>query len=255
MTLLGRVYGRFMRIKNALIHRKSVRLKLKTGIISFTFDDFPRSAYTVAGKILTSNGAQGTYYVAFGLMGQTYVSGDLFEEEDIKGLLHDGHELACHTYSHAGCDELSQSGLRDELTRNATAFAPYLTHGDHQFSFSNFSYPFGSVTSGAKQVAKHRFATARSIRPGINSGLVDLACLRANALYGDAASIEHMQKLIEQNEKEKGWLIFYTHDVSDTPSKYGCTPAFMENIVKAATSSNCKVLNVRNALGVLAVNM
>jgi peptidoglycan/xylan/chitin deacetylase (PgdA/CDA1 family) len=38
-------------------------------MISFTFDDFPRSALHVAGRILEDHGIAGTYYVSLGLMG------------------------------------------------------------------------------------------------------------------------------------------------------------------------------------------
>ena len=40
-------------------------------IISFTFDDFPRSALYTGGAILERFGLNGTYYAAFGLMGRT----------------------------------------------------------------------------------------------------------------------------------------------------------------------------------------
>ncbi len=255
MALIGRVRRRLERMRNAVVHRKSLKLRLKTGVISFTFDDFPRSAYTVAGRILKSNETQGTYYAAFGLMGQAYISGDLFLEEDLRGLLHDGHELGCHTYSHIDCHELSGRGLLEEISRNDSAFAQYLAHGDQQLSIVNFSYPFGGVTPATKQVVKRHFASARGILPGINSGVIDLACLRANRLYSNTFPLKDRQRLIEQNEKKQGWLIFYTHDVSDTPSQYGCTPAYFESVVKAATLSSCRVLNVRNAVGALAVKL
>lgn len=255
MALIGRFRRRLERMRNSVVHRKSLKPRLKTGVISFTFDDFPRSAYTVAGKILKSNEMQGTYYAAFGLMGQAYISGDLFREDDLRGLLHDGHELGCHTYSHIDCHELSGRGLMEEISRNNSAFAQYLAHGDQQSSIVNFSYPFGGITPATKQVVKRHFASARGILPGVNSGVIDLACLRANSLYSNTIPFRHIQRLIERNEKKRGWLIFYTHDVSDTPSRYGCTPTYFESVVKAATLSSVRVLNVRNALGALAVKL
>ena len=255
MALIGRIRRRLERMRNAAVHRKSLKLRHKTAVVSFTFDDFPRSAYTVAGRILKYSETQGTYYAAFGLMGQAYIGGDLFLEEDLRGLLHDRHELGCHTYSHVDCRELSRRGLLEEISRNGSVFAQYLADSDQQSSIVNFAYPFGSVTPATKQVVKRHFASARGSLPGVNSGVIDLACLRANTLYSNTVPIRDIQKLIEQNEKKQGWLIFYTHDVSDTPSPYGCTPAYFESVVKAATLSSSRVLNIRSALGALGADL
>src|SRR2546429_5422660 len=40
-------------------------------VVSFSFDDFPRTAYTVGGAILKRLEVRGTYYAAPGLMGTT----------------------------------------------------------------------------------------------------------------------------------------------------------------------------------------
>ena len=130
-----------------------------------------------------------------------------------------------------------------------------LARDDQQSSIMNFSYPFGGVTPAAKHVVRHHFTSARSTLPGVNSGVIDLACLRANGLSSCTIPFRHIQRLIERNEKKRGWLIFFTHDVSDTPSRYGCTPAYFESVVKAATLSGGRVLNVRNALGALGAKV
>ena len=47
-------------------------------LISFTFDDFPRSALTVGGEILERHGARGTYYASLGVMGKYEAAGLMF---------------------------------------------------------------------------------------------------------------------------------------------------------------------------------
>ena len=71
--------------------------------MSFCFDDFPRTAYTVGGAILKNFGARGTYYAAMGMMNTNNDLGDQFTREDLDCLLADGHELASHTFSHISC--------------------------------------------------------------------------------------------------------------------------------------------------------
>jgi len=54
--------------------------------------------------------------------------------------------------------------------------------------------------------------------------------------------------LIAENLKRKTWLIFYTHDVRENPSPYGCTPELMEQTVSCAVRSGCRVLTIQEAL-------
>src|SRR5664280_979153 len=75
-------------------------LRTDVPIISFTFDDFPRSAFLEAGSILRRYGILGTYYVSLGLMGKQSPLGPMFQAEDLKELVHLGHELGCHTFGH-----------------------------------------------------------------------------------------------------------------------------------------------------------
>ncbi len=79
---------------------KPASREARTPIISFSFDDFPRSALTIAGDILASHNIQGTYYASLGLMGETTAVGKIFELQDLESLVEAGHELACHTYEH-----------------------------------------------------------------------------------------------------------------------------------------------------------
>ena len=39
------------------------------GVVSFTFDDFPRSAWSNGGAVLEEYDVRGTYYAAMGLAG------------------------------------------------------------------------------------------------------------------------------------------------------------------------------------------
>ena len=62
-------------------------------IVSFTFDDFPRSALHVGGEILRARGFAGTYYASLGLVDRDSPVGRIFSVYDLKSLLAQGHEL------------------------------------------------------------------------------------------------------------------------------------------------------------------
>ena len=42
----------------------------------------------------------------------------------------------------------------------------------------------------------------------------------------------------------RGWLIFYTHDVSERPSPYGCTPEKLRFVVRRAKEIGASILPV-----------
>ena len=66
------------------------RLDVRTALplISFTFDDFPRTAFLEAGSILRRYGVLGTYYASLGLMGKPTPLGPMYQAEDLKELIH-----------------------------------------------------------------------------------------------------------------------------------------------------------------------
>src|SRR5271169_4689030 len=82
------------------LHRRVGLLGSPGPFVSFAFDDFPRTAYTVGGSTLKKFGVRGTYYVAMGLMNTSNELGEQFRLEDLHAAAADGHELASHTFSH-----------------------------------------------------------------------------------------------------------------------------------------------------------
>jgi peptidoglycan/xylan/chitin deacetylase (PgdA/CDA1 family) len=161
--------------------------------------------------------------------------GEQFHLTDLPALVADGHELASHTLHHVSA-------------RTTPDFAHEILTGRQALGedgSENFSYPFGDVTLSAKRAAGAHTRSARGTQPGINGPVADLNCLRANRLYSDTIPLANIQQLIASNT---GWLIFYTHDVRDTPSQYGCTPTYFEAAVTAASKSGAQILTIAQVL-------
>jgi hypothetical protein len=53
---------------------------------------------------------------------------------------------------------------------------------------------------------------------------------------------------IDANAEANGWLIFATHDVCNSPTRFGCSPAVFQEIVKHSMSSGAVILSVSSAL-------
>ena len=90
--------------------------------------------------------------------------------------------------------------------------------------------------------------SSRGIWGGVNGTEVDLNLLRANRLYGDLDGCAQVEELILENERRKSWLIFYSHDVRETPSPFGCTPALLEFAVSFAAQRGGRVRTVTDVV-------
>lgn len=213
-------------------------------IISMCFDDFPRSAYTVGNPILKRCGARGTYYVSMGLMGKRNELGQQFVLEDLYAVLVDGHELGCHTFSHTSCRAVPLRVFEEDVRRGAQAIGEIA--GSEALSFA---YPYGHVTLASKRRIGPCMSSCRSIYGGVNEMTVDVALLRANSLYGGADAFPAIKSLIIEAERTSGWLILYTHDVSDSPSAFGCTPVLLEKSLSFALERGLAILPVNEVIG------
>jgi peptidoglycan/xylan/chitin deacetylase (PgdA/CDA1 family) len=237
-------------VRSEILHRfqrRCVTLGSHEPIVSFTFDDFPRSAYSMGGSILAEFGARGTYYAASSLMNTSGELGEHFTAEDVCSLVEQGHELANHTFSHVSARSVSSSDFCADAEHGKLALEKLAGR-----KVNNFSYPFGHVTLRTKKSLGEEVASARGISPGLNEPEIDLNLLRANRIYGDLDQLDSLNALIEGNVRRGGWLIFYTHDIRSQPSPYGCTPELFELIVSRAFRSGSGILTIQAALAELA---
>jgi len=238
-------------VRRALIglsYSRDFSLRFCGPIVSFTFDDFPRSAYAVGGAILKSFGVRGTYYASVGLMNSSNELGQQFRRDDLDALLADGHELASHTFSHVSCRSVTGSRFLSDVNQGRHALQQLVGRNDS----GNFAFPFGDFTLRVRKTLSTRLASCRSIWPGFNGPVVDLSLLRANSLYGDEDQAEIAKKLILENEARNTWLIFYTHDIRSNPSPFGCTPSLLKSAVAYAVQRGARVMTVADVIAGLA---
>src|SRR6478609_1300593 len=94
------------------------RLRNQTPMVSFTFDDLPKSAATTGAKILEGRNARGTFYVSGGLVGIIEPHWETVEAHDIIALHRNGHEIGCHTFSHKRACDLDERSLAAEIADN-----------------------------------------------------------------------------------------------------------------------------------------
>lgn len=245
--LWGRAQGYYMRNASRFLFKRPFPIKTEVPLISFTFDDFPRSALSSGGAILRNFGCQGTYYASLGLMGKQAPTGEMFLQEDLEVLLAEGHELGCHTYDHSHSWDTLPAVFEKSVMQNRLALQK-LAPG---VAFRSFSYPIASPRPQTKRKVNKHFLCCRGGGQTFNAGTADLGFLAAYFLEKTRDNPEAVRNLMERNRQARGWLIFATHDVDDQPTPYGCTPGHFETVVRWAVESGARVLPVIQALDLL----
>lgn len=243
MIFVRNIINKYKRISANHFSRKALRLSNNDAYISFTFDDFPISAYICGGAILKKYKVKGTYYVSFGLLNNMCPSGKIANIDIVKSVVEDGHELGCHTYSHSDAWETSPNDFESSLVKNEDALQNIFPGN----TFNTFSYPLGNATPMVKRIAEKYFNCSRGGKQKYNKGIIDLNNL--NSFFIDRRKnkpLKYIKHLIEDNYKNKGWLIFATHGIGEDSSPYGCDPAYFEDIVKCATNGGGIVMSVND---------
>ena len=213
-------------------------------MVSFTFDDVPKSAVTVGAPMLEEYDARGTFYVSGGLVDQWSDHWIGASADDIIGLHRGGHEIACHTFSHARSIDLDADAMTAEMEKNRRYFGSL----DPSIRLENFAYPYGFGSVSHKRRLGKAFHSSRGILPGVNSGIVDLHFLRATPLIERNLDIDGIDHVFDEAVAKSGWLIFYCHDVEAEPSPYGCSPSFLRHALDAAARRKIPILSVAGAL-------
>lgn len=249
-SLLRRLPGAYARRMARWFGRRPFALPASGPLITFTFDDFPRSALTAGGSRLEESDARGTYFVALALAGTTIETGEMFVPEDLHSVVTRGHELACHTFDHCPAWETSSAEYERSVERNRTAFTalsaqvPPLTH----------SYPISYPRPATKRRLARRFVGSRAGGQALNCGVVDLNHLSSFFLEQSRDDFGAVERLIAANAARRGWLIFSTHDVVASPTRFGCTPEFFARTIAASVASGAKLVTMAEALTLLGAS-
>ena len=237
------------RLSRMLARRASVKtapLRAQRAVASVTFDDFPKSAWSVGGPMMARYHARGTYYTAGTFAGRSVDGIAYYDPDDLHTLHAAGHEIGCHGFGHRPVPGLSNAELREDLARNTQFLRPF----NDGAAPESFAFPFGDTTLRTKMFYARRFATSRGVHPAVNSGTLDLAQLSTIGIETYTWNEEKVARAVAEAKAAKAWIVFHTHDVSDSPSPYGCTPAMLESVLKALTTAGIEVLPMREAVRV-----
>jgi peptidoglycan/xylan/chitin deacetylase (PgdA/CDA1 family) len=243
-NLQTRVSNKWRRTLTSRLGRRNCTLNGVVPYVSFTFDDFPRTALLEGGTILRRHGVRGTYFVSMRLLGQDSPSGVIASADDVNRLLADGHELGCHTFDHLDGRCSTPGEFQRSIAQNQ-AEVEKLAPG---LRLSSFAYPLDGPDLPIKRAVGRLYPVCRGGGQTYNGAVTDLSLLKAYFLdRRNRNDFEAIREVIEDNARDRGWLIFATHDVSRSPSQYGCETGLFERVVALAVESGARVVTMRDA--------
>lgn len=244
----GGLFGKVRRLAARAGIRRPLQTDFSAPVVSFTFDDFPRSAALNGAPMLERRGWNATWYTAMGFLGTTTHLGEMMEPADIEALSARGHEIACHTYAHLDASHCDPAVFADDCERNC---AELMDLGILR-PRTSFAFPYGEASPGTKSALQGRYGAMRGVRYGINRKGDDLNLLKAVALDGGKAGLEKALRAVHEVDQAPGWLIFYGHDVRENPSEWGCTPDFLATVCEAVAALDLPVLTVGDTLAMIS---
>jgi peptidoglycan/xylan/chitin deacetylase (PgdA/CDA1 family) len=161
-----------MKQHKILSHSQALRIlqsgKIDKPYVSFSFDDGLGSCFAAA-KILNEYGISACFYVVpsvVGLKNFEEISRrcisfglppmELLSWEDISSLIKMGHEIGCHTLSHADLGTIDAHKLRDEICIATNILTQKIG------KISHFAWPFGRFRNFSPAAAKLVFESGYS---------------------------------------------------------------------------------------------
>lgn len=200
---------------------QSIKIRAGGAMASFTFDDFPISAYEVAGRMIEDAGGRATYFASASFMGKVIDGIPYYTPELLREMHAKGHEIGCHSHEHVYLSAKGAKFAHTSAARNAKAMREVL---GGQFMMTSFAYPYGDVSPAVKGAMARRFSLCRGVHQGLNSGKADVAQLRIISLESRHFNREQLSLDMANAKRTNSWMIFLTHDISEQPTPYGSTP-------------------------------
>ena len=197
-------------------------------VITFTFDDAPKSVYQTAFPILHRYGIPATLYVITDVVGTDhwYVTWDQIDK-----LSKAGWEIGDHTNTHPSLIKLSNADVISELDISKQTL---LQHGYRALSFAP---PFGDYNEKVLSFIRERFQSNRKADGGVDAGFNDPLHpdhynLSAYELQ-DTTTFSQAKARIDRAVKDGQWLIFFAHKVvKGEPAPYEYKAARLKKIVR-----------------------
>jgi peptidoglycan/xylan/chitin deacetylase (PgdA/CDA1 family) len=217
--------------------------------VSFTFDDFPKSAAITGRSILEDFGWRGTWFASgCYAAGTTLHYGPMYNAADLASLSGAGHEIGDHTFGHLDCARSSETNVLADIQRNAE----FLMSAAGISRPLSFAFPYGETTPGLKKRLGGKFAGLRGVRRGVNRAEADRCLIRSVPVVSSARRLEEALTCAEELAACGGWLVYSFHDIQAAPTRWGCRPEDFTTVLQSVREIGADIRTFGEALQQLA---
>ncbi|HEY9840544.1 MAG TPA: polysaccharide deacetylase family protein, partial [Candidatus Obscuribacterales bacterium] len=178
----------------------------KQALVSISFDDIWKTAYTLGAPELEKRGFKGGFYINHVFAEQP---GELYASvADVKDLITRGHEIGSHAHRHVNLSQLAEPDLLEDLRKEMVFLKDLGVTG------SGIAYPFGDFDGKVETEVQRFHAYARTSLEGLNDGNAIRYRLRVITATSDTPT-ETLLGWIDAARATNTWLIFLFHDLGE----------------------------------------
>lgn len=206
-------------------------------LLTFSFDDAPISSVENGAALLERRGWCGTWHIATGLLGRDGISGRCLDAGMVRDLA-ERHEIALHGHCHGAMSAMPLQVALDDFYQNREELGQILGHAPSQ----HLAYPYGITSLRLKRALQGQVLSARGAMTGVNRAGSDRMQLAACDLNPNPLWIQRALKAMRHASRHGGWVILFTHDVSNDPSPFGINPAALDSLMDQAQELGARVL-------------
>lgn len=185
-------------------------------VVSFTFDDAPRSVYTQAFPLLKKAGLHATIYLSTG----TLTKPGYVNWLDTKDLDASGWEIGAHTHTHADLTKLSVADFVGEIEESQRLFK------ERGYTPVSFSAPYGAYSERELVELRKVYSSNRAawgnggINPYPNFDAYNLVSLGITL----ETTLDEVREQVRTIKRDGGWLILQFHQIDDGQKEVGPFP-------------------------------
>ncbi len=214
---------------------------LKEPMVSITFDDIWKTAYTRGAADLDKHGFKGSFYIT---RLYTETPADSYASlDDVKDLIKRGHELGSHSHRHTALSTMAAPDLIED-TRKITTLLQQLN-----VPSSGVAYPFGDFDDKVETEIQRYHTYARTSLLGLNDATASRYRLRIVAVTTETTTAD-LLRWIQAAQDSKTWLILLFHDLGEPAPRNPYTTSYDQylQILDDLKARNMKVVTVEQGL-------
>lgn len=185
----------------------NAQVKKPYAVVSFTFDDAPRSVYTQAYPLLKAAGLPATVYLSTGFV----EAAGYIKWTDVKVLDANGWEIGAHTHAHPDLTKLAAPEMAEEIAKSQALLR------ERGFTAVSFAAPLGEY--GQRELAELKKVYKSNRAAWGNGGVNNYHERDAYNLVSLGVTLnttlDEVRKQVKAIKKDGGWLILQFHQIDN----------------------------------------